>query len=222
DFGEHVRADPAARDTLIKLRGTAVPGDLAAPRRESVLRGVITNTPTFLARDMLAWTGLIGFIDVTVGPGDGVRSKPDPDIVLREFEHERERSESESAHFARRLVEEQRAAIDSSVARAARDPELLTLARRDLARSRDETLVEWLPHAPRLAQQHGLPLLKILDAEGRILANAHWPAAFNVTDTPGLILACETATGARLVRERDAKGEFLALEAPCWLPPGRR
>ena len=143
-------------------------------------------------------------------------------LVLREFEHERERSESEAAHFARRLVEEQRAAIDSAVARAAHDPELLRLARRDLARSRDETIVEWLPQAPRLAQQHGLPLLKILDAEGRILSNAHWPAAFNVTDTPGLILACEAATGARLVHERDAKGEFLALEAPCWLAPGRR
>ena len=32
---------------------------------------------------MLAWTGLIGFIDVTIGPGNGVRSKPDPDIVLQ-------------------------------------------------------------------------------------------------------------------------------------------
>lgn len=83
DFGEHVRADPTARETLMKLRGTNAPGDASGPRGDSVLRGVITNTPTFLARNMLAWTGLIGFIDVTVGPGDGVRSKPDPDIVLQ-------------------------------------------------------------------------------------------------------------------------------------------
>ena len=27
DFGEHVRADPTARETLMKLRGTSAPGD---------------------------------------------------------------------------------------------------------------------------------------------------------------------------------------------------
>jgi phosphoglycolate phosphatase-like HAD superfamily hydrolase len=42
DFGEHVRADADARTVLAGLRD------------ENVLRGVITNTPTFLARDMLA------------------------------------------------------------------------------------------------------------------------------------------------------------------------
>jgi phosphoglycolate phosphatase len=83
DFGEHVRADPEARATLMALRGPSALGEAGGPRRDSVLRAVITNTPTFLARNMLAWTGLIGFIDATVGPGDGVRSKPDPDMVLR-------------------------------------------------------------------------------------------------------------------------------------------
>jgi phosphoglycolate phosphatase len=46
-----------------------------------VLRGVITNTPTFLARDLLAWVGLIGLVDATVGPEPGLASKPAPDIV---------------------------------------------------------------------------------------------------------------------------------------------
>jgi len=69
DFGEHVRADAEARSTLVALRDRELP------------RGVITNTPAFLARDMLAWTGLIGLVDVTVGAGGDVRPKPDPDVI---------------------------------------------------------------------------------------------------------------------------------------------
>jgi signal transduction histidine kinase len=152
----------------------------------------------------------------------GVLAAATTAFVLRQFSHERERREIEAARFARRLVEERLAAVDSAVARAARDPDLLLLARRDLAGSRDETLGEWVPLAGRLAQQHGLALLKILDGEGRLLSSAHWPAAYNVTDSPGLVLALETETGARLVRERDAAGEFLALESPRWLSQSRR
>lgn len=74
DHGDQVRADPQARDVLIALRDANVP------------RAVITNTPTFLARDMLAWTALIGWIDATVGTGDGQRPKPEPDLVLHACE----------------------------------------------------------------------------------------------------------------------------------------
>jgi signal transduction histidine kinase len=143
-------------------------------------------------------------------------------FVLRQFQSERERREIEAAHFARRIIEERLATVDSAVARAVRDPDLLLLARRDLAGSRDETLGEWVPLAGRLSQQHGLPLLKILDGEGRVLSSAHWPAAYNVTDSPGLVLALEAGRGTRLVRDRDATGEFLALESPRWLSRSHR
>ena len=143
-------------------------------------------------------------------------------LVLQEFERERERSESEAVAVARRLVDERLAVIDSAVAHAARDPELQRMARRDLAESRDATLLDWLPHASRLAQQHNLPLFKILDGEGRVLSNAHWPAVYNVTDSPGLVLALEATRGARLVRERQASGEFAAIESPGWFGGAQR
>jgi signal transduction histidine kinase len=144
-------------------------------------------------------------------------------LVLREFQRESDRRAGETARFARRLVAERLAAVDSAVAKACRDPGLIFLARRDLSGARDETLPEWVPLAARLAREHGLLLLKILDAEGRVLSSAHWPAAYyNVADTPGLVLATESERGARLVRDRDAQGDFLALEAPRWLPPTKR
>jgi len=74
DYGSEIKANPEAHETLILLRGS------------EVLRGVITNTPTFLARDVLAWAGLIGLVDVTVGPGPGLPPKPAPDLVLRACE----------------------------------------------------------------------------------------------------------------------------------------
>jgi HAD superfamily hydrolase (TIGR01509 family) len=74
DHGDQVRADLQSRDVLIALRDANVP------------RAVITNTPTFLARDMLAWTGLIGLVDATVGAGEGHRPKPAPDLVLHACE----------------------------------------------------------------------------------------------------------------------------------------
>ena len=70
DQAQEIRVDAEALDTLVQLRDA------------EILRGVITNTPTFLARDMLAWAGLIGLVDVTVGAGDGVLSKPAPDMIL--------------------------------------------------------------------------------------------------------------------------------------------
>jgi signal transduction histidine kinase len=143
-------------------------------------------------------------------------------LVRREFERERRRRETEAAHVARRLLDERLAAVDSAVAHAARDPELVALAQQDLAGSRDETLPVWLPIAARLAPAHGLPLLKILDAEGRVLSSAHWPAAYNLSDSPGLVLALESSASARLARDRDATGEFLAIESPRWLTAARR
>jgi len=69
DFGNEIKIDPEAQKVLIDLRNM------------DILRGVITNTPTFLARDLLAWVGLIGLVDATVGPEPGLASKPAPDIV---------------------------------------------------------------------------------------------------------------------------------------------
>src|SRR5262245_45826133 len=110
-------------------------------------------------------------------------------FVLRSFRQERERRETEAALFADRLLEERMAAVDSAVARVARDPDLLLLAQRDLAGAREELLYEWKPLAEELAQRHGLPLLEILDGEGIVLSSAHWPAAYNVADSRGLVLA---------------------------------
>jgi beta-phosphoglucomutase-like phosphatase (HAD superfamily) len=70
DFHDVVAADSEARTTLLRLRELGIP------------RGVVTNTPTFLARDILACVGLLGLIDVTVGAGEGRRSKPEPDVVV--------------------------------------------------------------------------------------------------------------------------------------------
>lgn len=71
DFADSIRVEPEALDTFVQLRDA------------DIRRGVVTNTPTFLARDVLAWAGLIGLVDVTVGAGDGVVSKPAPDMILQ-------------------------------------------------------------------------------------------------------------------------------------------
>lgn len=71
DHGSLIRPDPEARDVLVRLRDAGV------------LRGVVTNTPTDLARDLLALTGLIGLVDTTSGAGGGVPSKPAPQLVER-------------------------------------------------------------------------------------------------------------------------------------------
>ena len=143
-------------------------------------------------------------------------------IVLRDFRAASERREAEVALGARRMLRERMAEVDSCVARAARDPDFLLLARLDLQTSHEATLLEWVPMAAKLSGRHGLPLLKILDSQGRMLSSAHWPAAYGLADSPGLALALESATGTRLVRDRQAEGEFLALEAPRWLQSPRR
>jgi HAD superfamily hydrolase (TIGR01509 family) len=74
DFAAEIKVEPEARETLLQLRSAEAP------------RGVITNTTTPLARDLLAWVGLIGLVDVTVGAGPGVAPKPAPDTVLRACE----------------------------------------------------------------------------------------------------------------------------------------
>jgi len=71
DFGGSIVLEPGARETLMQLRDAGK------------LRGVVTNTPTSLARDLLAWTGLIGQVDVTVGAGDDMPPKPSPAVILR-------------------------------------------------------------------------------------------------------------------------------------------
>lgn len=69
-FDGHIDRMPEARDTLRALRGAGVPC------------GVVSNTPLGLARDLLALVGLIGLVDVTVGAGRPLASKPAPDIIL--------------------------------------------------------------------------------------------------------------------------------------------
>lgn len=70
DFADGIEADAEARATLVRLRDLKVP------------RGVVTNTPTFLARDILAWVGLVGLVEITVGAGSDARPKPEPDMLL--------------------------------------------------------------------------------------------------------------------------------------------
>jgi signal transduction histidine kinase len=143
-------------------------------------------------------------------------------VVRRDVQREQERRERETQRFAAGLLHERLAAVDSAVARAARDADLLHVARRDLAGSRDAVLPLWIPLAPQLARRYDLPLLEILDGEGRVLSSAHWPAAYGLADSRGLVLALEAGSGARLVRDRVAGGEILALESARWLPPPRR
>lgn len=70
DFGDDIRVDQDAAATLERLRDA------------EVHRGIVTNTPTALARDILAWAGLIGFVDVTVGASPEISPKPAPDVIL--------------------------------------------------------------------------------------------------------------------------------------------
>ena len=71
DFDAHIQVDPEAVTALRTLRDGQVP------------RGVVTNTPLFLARDLLAWSGLIGLMDVTSGAVQDVPPKPAPDLIVR-------------------------------------------------------------------------------------------------------------------------------------------
>jgi phosphoglycolate phosphatase/AHBA synthesis associated protein len=70
DYPNGIQVDAEALATLLRLREL------------DIARGVVTNTPTCLARDMLACVGLIGLIDATVGAGGGLRAKPAADIVV--------------------------------------------------------------------------------------------------------------------------------------------
>ncbi len=143
-------------------------------------------------------------------------------LVLHQLRGERLRREADAARFARRLLEERMAAVDSAVARAARDPDVQYLVRLDMASSRDETVAAWAPLASRLAATHGLGVVKILDGEGTVLSSARWPADYERADQPGLVMALEAGKGVRLLRDHDPGGEFLALEAPRWLQESRR
>src|SRR5439155_4405936 len=100
-------------------------------------------------------------------------------------------------------------------------PQLFGLATRHLRTSHDPTQPQRAPLAATLSPRYGLPILKILDNEGRVLSSAHWQAVYGLKDSPGLVLVLEAARGTRLVRERQAERELLALEAPRWLPPQR-
>lgn len=71
-FREHaaaMRVDPDAREVLQALSADAVPW------------AVVTNTPTALAREMLAAADLPA--PLVVGAGRELRDKPAPDLVLR-------------------------------------------------------------------------------------------------------------------------------------------
>jgi signal transduction histidine kinase len=143
-------------------------------------------------------------------------------LVLHQLRGERMRREADAARFARRLLEERTAAVDSAVARAARDPDVQGLVKLDMATSRDETIAAWAPLAARLAATHGLGVVKILDGEGTVLSSARWPGEYERSDPEGLVMALEAGKGVRLLREHDPHGTFLALEAPRWLQESRR
>jgi phosphoglycolate phosphatase len=71
DFDSNIRAEAGACDLFCRLRDAGI------------ARGVVTNTPVALARDLLAWCGLIGLVDVTAGAAPGIASKPAPDLLLQ-------------------------------------------------------------------------------------------------------------------------------------------
>ena len=71
DFDACMQVDGEAVSTLRQLRDAGIP------------RGIVTNTPIFLARDILAWAGLIGLVDVTSGAVASVAPKPAPDLIVR-------------------------------------------------------------------------------------------------------------------------------------------
>jgi two-component system, NtrC family, nitrogen regulation sensor histidine kinase NtrY len=48
----------------------------------------------------------------------------------------------------------------------------------------EETLRTW--PAEELARRHGLAVLELVDASGRLLASSHWPAGFGLPDEDGL------------------------------------
>jgi HAD superfamily hydrolase (TIGR01509 family) len=71
DHAAAIKVAPDAHEVLRALRDDQIPA------------GVVTNTPTFLARDILAWAGLIGLVEITVGAEPEVRAKPAPDCIER-------------------------------------------------------------------------------------------------------------------------------------------
>ena len=70
DFDACIRVEAEAATALRQLRDA------------DIARGVVTNTPLLLARDLLAWAGLIGFLDVTSGTRRNLAPKPSPDLLL--------------------------------------------------------------------------------------------------------------------------------------------
>jgi len=69
DHADAIRVAPDAHEVLRALRDAEIPC------------GVVTNTPTFLARDLLAWAGLIGLVEITVGADPDLSAKPAPDCI---------------------------------------------------------------------------------------------------------------------------------------------
>jgi two-component system, NtrC family, nitrogen regulation sensor histidine kinase NtrY len=60
--------------------------------------------------------------------------------------------------------------------------------------------------APRLAEQHQLDVLELLDAEERVLSSRHWPAGFGLPDRDG------TYAGAPAMRLEKAAEDYGAAE----------
>jgi HAD superfamily hydrolase (TIGR01549 family) len=72
DYGKHVRSNPRAREVFVTLRD------------RGLRIGVITNTPSPIAREVLGFARLEP--DVLVGGTDVPRGKPAPDMVFRALE----------------------------------------------------------------------------------------------------------------------------------------
>src|SRR6058998_2012542 len=80
-------------------------------------------------------------------------------LVLHGFKQASAWRETAIARSVRRMLKERLAEIDSSVAKAAADPDLFVLAKRDFQTSHELTQREWVPLAATLSQRYGLPLL---------------------------------------------------------------
>lgn len=79
-YGEHYREDEFAR---MKLFPDA-PGVLTRLRHEGVRTGVVTNRR--YARRVVERVGILPLCDVVVGLEEGLRGKPEPDLLLRALE----------------------------------------------------------------------------------------------------------------------------------------
>lgn len=119
---------------------------------------------------------------------------------------------------ASRVIGEVRAEVADRLARAAASPRLEERLR---AANREETsTAEWVDLAAQLATDVGLDLLVLVDAGGRTLSSAHWPARFGYPDpTAGALV--DRGGAVVFTIEPTRGGPVLALAAGRRVSLGR-